>query len=191
MSPILGIWASQNYSRYSITGSYESIATVSVGSGGSSTITFSSIPSTYTHLQLRMIVRTNRTGANSDRTVVRLNGSSSTTYYHTLGGNGSSAFSEADNTTNQGPVMWGASTDLDTASVFGGIICDILDYANTNKYKTLRGLGGWDGNGDGRIDLSSSLYQSTSAVSSIDIVPGAGSSFKQYSHFALFGIKGA
>ena len=65
MAPILGIWASQNYSRYSITGSYESIATVTVGSGGSSYIEFTSIPGTYTHLQIRGILR--NTGSSSSQ----------------------------------------------------------------------------------------------------------------------------
>lgn len=186
--PILGILAS---STRVAAGDFESIATVTVGSGGSSSISFSSIGAGYAHLQLRMLVRTNRTSASSDRTVVRLNGSNATTYYHTLGGNGSSAFAEYDNTANQGPVVWGASTDTNSTSVFGAIVCDILDYANTNKYKTLRALGGFDNNGSGRLDFSSSLYQSTSAVTSITIVPGAGTSFNQHSHFALYGIKSA
>ena len=37
--------------------SYESIATVTVGAGGSSSISFTSIPSTYKHLQIRAITR--------------------------------------------------------------------------------------------------------------------------------------
>ena len=46
-----------------VTSSYESIATVSVGSGGQSSIVFSSIPSTYKHLQLRAIARTDYAAA--------------------------------------------------------------------------------------------------------------------------------
>ena len=46
-------------------GSYESIATVTVGSGGAASVEFTSIPSTYTHLQIRAIVRTNYTSSNN------------------------------------------------------------------------------------------------------------------------------
>ena len=78
-----------------------------------------------------------------------------------------------------------------TASVFGGIVIDLLDYSNTNKYKTLRSLGGWDANGSGRIILNSGLWgNSGSAISSIDIVTSTGNNFVQYSTFALYGIKG-
>jgi hypothetical protein len=73
------------------------------------------------------------------------------------------------------------------ASIFGAGIVDILDYANTNKYKTLRALAGVDFNGSGRVGLTSGLWQSTSAINAITL---EGSSFVQYSSFALYGIKG-
>jgi len=69
MSPILGILASQNYPR--INGAYESIATTTVSTSVSS-ITFSSIPATYTHLQLRWIARSDRAAA-QDFVDIRLN----------------------------------------------------------------------------------------------------------------------
>jgi hypothetical protein len=50
--PILGIIASAITGNL-VTTSYESIETVTVGSGGSATVTFSSIPATYTHLQIK------------------------------------------------------------------------------------------------------------------------------------------
>ena len=52
MTPLLGIWAS-SYKQYNLPKSYDSIATTTVGAGGASSVTFSSIPQTYTHLQLR------------------------------------------------------------------------------------------------------------------------------------------
>jgi hypothetical protein len=52
--PILGIIAS---SKLTVSNSYESIATTTVGSGGSATVTFSSIPATYKHLQVRTLIR--------------------------------------------------------------------------------------------------------------------------------------
>jgi hypothetical protein len=66
-----------------------------------------------------------------------------------------------------------------------------LDYANTNKYKTTRSIGGNDNNGSGFVSLISGLWLSTSAISNIEIIPLNGTLWTQYSHFALYGIKGA
>ena len=185
MSPILGILASANYPR--VTNSYESIATVTVGSGGSSTITFSSIPSTYQHLQIRGIGRSDRSGQPSDQIRYRLNGDTGSNYtYHELLGNGSSASAYGQ---GSGVGIAGTITGpTATASVFGTAVIDILDYADTNKYKTLRFLSGYDNNGSGQILLGSSLWMNTAAVNSITLAAIA--SYVQYSSFALYGIKG-
>jgi len=182
MSPILGIWASQNYSRYSITGAYDSIATVSVGSGGSSSIDFTSIPSTYTHLQIRAIYRTSGAGFNP---FYRFNSDTNTNYSrHLMYADGSAVYSEgfANSSAIVGTVVTSAS------STFNATVVDILDYKDTNKYKTLRLLDGFDANGSGYISLGSGNWRSTSAITSITISNGT---FAQYSHFALYGIKGA
>ena len=70
------------------TNSYESIATVTVGSGGQSSIAFTSIPSTYKHLQLRAIMRSEYAG--DDYPVISFNGSTTTTR-HFIEGNGANA----------------------------------------------------------------------------------------------------
>ena len=69
------------------TTSYESIATVTVGSGGAANVEFTSIPSTYAHLQVRAIFR----NANAtDTTFMRINSDTGSNYaWHTLRGNGS------------------------------------------------------------------------------------------------------
>jgi hypothetical protein len=186
MSPILGIWASQNYSRYSITGSYESIATTTVGAGGSTSITFSSIPSTYTHLQLRVLTQVSTTARfgisfNSDTTLANYR-------THYLYGDGTSAGA------GTGASSWGIGAATSTSSNYGATVADILDYGNTNKYKTIRSLSGYDNNGSGLMVLYSGLWMSTSAVSSMTIYPAenstSGGTFSQYSSFALYGIRG-
>jgi hypothetical protein len=70
--------------------SYESIATVTVGSGGSSSIDFTSIPSTYKHLQLRIMANANA----SNRICIAYNSDTNTSNYnsHYIEGNGSVAF---------------------------------------------------------------------------------------------------
>ena len=171
------------------TSSYESIATVTVGSGGAADITFSSIPSTYKHLQIRLFGRVNGS-VTTNGTKLQLNTDTGSNYtYHTLFGNGSSATAYAETSTTQNFMdkLSGASSG---ASMFGTIICDILDYANTSKYKTTRSLGGTDQNGSGVIFFTSGVWQNTAAITSVKLSPFDGYSYVQYTQAALYGIKG-
>jgi hypothetical protein len=185
--PILGIIASSRLSAAPT--SYESIATVTVGGGGSATVSFTSIPATYTHLQVRAIVK--NTGNNSESILFRFNSDTAANYsFHRLFGDGSSAsaYGEA-NTTFAGQAS-SANTQTPQNNMYSGLIYDVLDYANTNKFKTARGLSGKDFNGEGNIFLFSGNWRNTAAITSLTIVPAA-DSFEQYSSFALYGIKGA
>ena len=187
MSPILGIWASQNYSR--ITNSYESIATTTVGAGGTSTITFSSIPSTYKHLQVRCIARSSRT-QNSGYAVFRFNSDSGSNYSrHSLQGDGASAIGDGSGSVSY-PTLLLFPGSLRGASIFGAGVLDVLDYTNTNKNKTLRVLDGYDSNGAGYIELGSGAWYNTNAITSITITEFNGNNFVEYSQFALYGIRG-
>ena len=74
--------------------------------------------------------------------------------------------------------------------MFGAGVTDILDYTNTNKYKTLRNFSGFDENGSGTIRLSSSANIGTSAaINSIYIYTNGGGNIDVGSQFALYGIK--
>jgi hypothetical protein len=169
--------------------SFESIATVTVGSGGADSVEFTSIPSTYTHLQLRYIARTSRSEVD-DGFAVQLNGdTASNYYYHYLAGSGTSASAYGEANTGYGvPYVSAANAGANT---FGIGILDLLDYRNTNKYKTAKILGGEDNNGAGWVALNSGLWRNTAAVTSIKCQTNALGNFLQYSHFALYGIKGA
>lgn len=167
---------------------YESIATVTVGAGGSLSLTFSSISNSYTHLQIRGIARYLNTAGGSMR--LQFNGDTGSNYaYHYLSGDGASASAGAGTSnTSILPNIGQQDTAQFTASVI-----DILDYANTNKNKTSRILSGLDKNGSGSMQLSSGLWLSTSAITSITLTPQSNTSptnqFQQYSTFALYGIK--
>jgi hypothetical protein len=192
--PILGVIASSYLSA--VPNSYESIATTTVGGGGSSTISFTSIPATYTHLQIRGILRNTSGSASSNDLFMNFNSDTGTNYraYKQLGGDGSSAFSAASGTSTAALNKIANAyflNDGNTASVYSAWICDILDYRNTNKYKVTRALNGQDLNGSGSIRFFSGLWQSTSAITSIDLTVEGGNNFKQYTQFALYGIKGA
>jgi hypothetical protein len=169
---------------------YESIATVTVGSGGSSTITFSSIPSTYQHLQIRGIARS--TQAATDFSVQMYFNAISTQSgnyaAHALRGNGSSASAFGGST--EWIQLPNAAANA-TSSVFGVSVWDILDYTSTNKNKVVRGLGGYDNNGGGIVQFSSGMLHSSQPVISSITLFTSGGDFAQYTKFGLFGIKGA
>jgi hypothetical protein len=168
------------------TNSYESISTVTVGGGGSSSISFTSIPSTYKHLQVRAIARNGSTVGDAN---YRFNSDSGSNYaWHLLVGNGSAA--QAYAFTSQTSIRGAAFNDSPT-SVFGAGVTDILDYTNTNKNTTVRTLTGMENNTAtySQIQFYSGLWLNTAAINEITITPSAGS-FAQYSQFALYGIKG-
>lgn len=186
--PILGIIASSITGNLSTT-SYESIATVTVGSGGSSSITFSSIPNTYKHLQIRAIGRA-AAAQTAGEAQIRINSDSGSSYtYHNLRGNGASTSADGSSALTYMYSQFRFAGGNDTANTFGALVMDILDYANTSKYKTVRSLAGYDANGSGSIGLNSSVWLSTSAITSIVFEVQGSTNWAQYSQFALYGIK--
>jgi hypothetical protein len=193
VSPILGIIASQNYVRIPPT-SYESIQTVSVGAGGSSAITFSSIPQTFKHLQIRFIARSG-TGQTQDIIGLRINTDTTTSNYvsHRIAADGTNKVSAAQASGSYSSSWSGYATGSDAAaSMFGAGVIDLLDYTSTNKNKVGRTLSGDSQNNttDSQIIFGSTLYLSTNAISTITLVSIFTTGFVQNSHFALYGIQG-
>jgi hypothetical protein len=163
-----------------VTNSYESIATVLVGSGGSTQIDFTSSPSTYKHLQLRAAAK----GSINLFAPIRFNADTTLANYrsHQLYGNGVTATSSDEGNNFYINNVLGTN--------FNGVIMDILDYQNTNKNKTVRMLQGVDNNGSGSIMFVSGLWMNSgTAISSIRFTVNTGN-FAQHSSFALYGIKG-
>lgn len=198
MSPLLdSVGSVKGYGWGSLTasGDFESIATASVGAGGVTDVTFSSIPATYTHLQLRGIAK-GLAGGNNGSLGIQVNGASGTNQspFHQLYGDGSTLSAAAGlasdgyNASLTGPIASSAVTQ------FAGFIIDILDYRNTNKLKTIRSLAGVDYNGSGFISMRSTMNKDiTAAITSLTIInynSGGTAGFAQYSSFALYGIKG-
>ena len=189
VSPILGIWASQNYVRIPPT-AYESIATQTVGAGGTSAVTFSSIPSTFKHLQVRCINRDSTSTYVSNDLYMTFNGDTGSNYsLHRLYGTGSSAAADSG-TTIPYMLIGQQATSLASANFFGANVIDILEYTNTNINKTARALGGVDlnGNTDGRMMFQSGSWRNTAAITSISFRASTGN-LAQNSTFALYGIR--
>jgi hypothetical protein len=180
--PILGIIASSISGSIS-SSSYESIATAT-GTGSSATITFSSIPSTYKHLQLRMNLIV---AVDGDSLYAQLNGATSFTY-HNLSGNGSAVTANGAATPQNAYI--GFFNDGMSQTYPNVVITDIIDYASTTKNKTIRSFFGNDRNaGGGSVGLMSNLWVNTAAVNSISI-KSTGSNFTTASTISLYGIKG-
>ena len=175
------------------TGAYFPLQVVTVGSAGASSISFSNIPSTYTHLQLRFLLGSARATSSYSAARVTFNSDTGSNYAsHRLFGDGSTVTADAQ--TSQ-TALYSTWYPNGSKQYYGVAVMDILDYANTNKYKTVRTLSGVDDNNAstaGVIGLQSGLWLSTSAITSISIAEGSGSNnFLQYSQIALYGIKGA
>jgi hypothetical protein len=190
VSPILGIWASQNYPRS--TNSYESISTVTLSSN-QTTITFSSIPSTYKHLQLRIIARSDKsTNAGVDG-LLRFNSDTGANYnWHYILGYGTGT--AAGGVANASSIDLGitAAANGSSSNIYAATIVDILDYADTNKFKTTRSIDGFEPNQSSGRDLRyvSGSWRNTNAITSMTLTTDPSSNFIQYSSFALYGIKG-
>jgi len=176
--------ASSASSSVSMYNGMTALATVSVGSGGSSSVSFSSIPSGYNHLQLRAYVLTS--GSITTDVVTQFNGDTGANYSsHYFDGNGTTVYSGGSaNLTSVYAISQGNATYPSVA------ILDILDYSNTNKYKTTRSLLGVDANGTTSqfAGIYSGSWRNTAAITSINLTAGSGS-FNQYSTFVLYGVK--
>jgi hypothetical protein len=171
----------------SAVGSMDAIGLVTVDTSSAS-VTFTSIPQTYTHLQLRGIASANYSAEDYGTLGVRFNsdtGSNYTRHMFRTKGNAASADGFASTTFAEGGLAYlYPSSSLTVATN----VIDILDYTNTTKYTTVRGLGGIDWNGAGAIQLSSGVWQNTAAVTSLTLFQQNGN-FYGTSSFALYGIK--
>lgn len=173
---------------------YESIVTVN-GSGSSGSVTISSIPSTYTHLQLRWIGRQTQSGR-SDAAAIWLtfNGDSGANYaYQNFFGSSSAVSVQTQANTNYISLENSLTRGAAASNNYGVGILDITDYANTSKWKAVRSFQGENQNtSDNALALTQGQWRSTSAITSITITEQTGlGNLTTLSQFALYGIKTA
>lgn len=164
------------------------IASVTVGAGGASTIQFSSIPSIYTDLCIKVSGRMDSAG-NYQSMPMAFNGASPASAFtqRWINGNGTAASSG----------FYGANTALypfylpaagATASTFGNGEIYVCNYANTSIYKAISCDGVTETNAtDARAELNAMLWSSNNAVTSITLY--GNTNFVQYSTAVLYGIK--
>ena len=158
------------------------IASVTVGSGGASSIDFTSIPSTYTDLCVKFSLR-----AGSNNCNLRFNGSSAASYgQKTLRGTGSAVDTYYSVNSGATEIYFQAlSSTSDTANTFSNVELYIPNYAgSTNKSCSLDGVG--ENNGTTTYsNLIAGLWSNTAAITQVSVL----SSFVQYSTATLYGIK--
>jgi len=168
---------------------YTLISSVTVGSGGAANIEFTSIPSTYTDLLLKMSLRSSNTGAVAKRIGVRFNGASTDANLTTrlVYGDGSSAGS-FDTTT--GFTAW-MPDGTATASVFSNVEVYIPNYAGSNN-KSFSTDGVMENNATASYGgLFAGLWSSSSAINAVKIFEVDANNLVQYSTAYLYGISNA
>jgi len=155
--------------------------------GSETSITFNSIPSTYSHLQVRMMVRLTATGTTPNDFKLNINGTTSTYRDHHINGNGSTVTANNDTTTYL-PLYNFPRAGM-TANSFGVGVIDIDDYTSSTKNKTLRMISGWkETSANGQLWLYSGLWVNTNPITSLTFAPQSGA-FAASTTFALYGIK--
>lgn len=161
------------------------IASTTVGSGGASTISFSSIPSTYTDLVLVTSTRSNVGGYGTDMNI-SINGSSTATGRR-IYGYGSGTTSDTQSNVS-GLVVGGTAT----ANVFSSNYLYFPNYAGSaNKSYVLDAVSENNSASVYLVEISANYWANTAAITSISIADATGATLQQYSTATLYGIKNA
>ena len=162
------------------TATYIPIATQTLGANAAS-ITFSSIPGTYTDLRLVLTCTTSA----GDAVAVQFNGDTGTNYSITiLEGSGTSASSSK--TTSGIKIILNniAATSTTIPSTHS---VDVFSYASSTN-KTLLATSSLDQNGSGEVGLVVGLWRSTAAITSINLLTNGGNNFATGTIATLWGI---
>lgn len=172
-------------------GAYELIETITPGTQAS--VTFSNLgtySSTYKHLQLRYVMRTDRSGVPYSNGAIRINGDTGSNYNaHYLVGNGSTVSSGFVSSASSA-LIGNQPGGTFTTNAFAAGVFDFLDVYNTNKFKTIRCLSGLVGN-ENAISLQSGLWRNTASVTSITVLNWDAANIVSGSRFSLYGLRSA
>jgi hypothetical protein len=158
------------------------IASVTVGSGGAANMTFSSIPSTYTDLVIKISARDTRSGFGSN-TIIGFNGSTSNFTFRRLIGDGSTAESD----TAFGLGVFNGNTS--TSNTFANAEVYIPNYTSSNNKSYSVDSVSENNNTTAYQQLTAGLWSQTTAITSVNLYPASGENWMQYSTATLYGIK--
>lgn len=152
---------------------------------------FDNIPQTYKHLHIRIYGRGKSAFTDGLSQYFACNndfggGGNNYSFHHVFGyggGSYSSGYATSNNIMST-PQVYPDSTA--GTGFFGSTVTDILDYSNTNKYKTFRVIGGWDKNGGGRTVMGGGHWRSNNAITRLDVQTDGG--FLAGSRVSIYGV---
>ena len=163
------------------------ISTVTVGSGGASSIDFTNIPQIYTDLIIKISLRSSWANT-QDRLYLKFNGVTTSYTMRYVGNAAGSAvsYTEASYGNNFAGYI---DADSNTSNTFSNIEYYIPNYAGSN-YKS----GSFDATMEDNsttqyMGLGAFLWSNTSPITSIGLYPTTGPNLKQYSSATLYGIR--
>ena len=168
---------------------YTLIASNTLGSSAAS-VTFSSIPGTYTDL----VIRTSTRGDNPqdrDAFLITFNSDTGSNYSVTyLIGNGATASSSRLSSQTEWQFNWPTQGTAYTATTFGSAEIYIPSYT-ASQNKPIGAVGNGESNVTSTVYMAANaaLWRNTAAITSISIVPYFASNFVSGSSFFLYGIK--
>jgi len=162
------------------------IQSIVVPSASSNVLSFTNIPQTFTHLEIRAFY------ANPTTTVqyvgVGFNSDSGNNYWaHELLGNGSSASAASYLTRSNVFFDYEINQGSYSTNIFSVGIMSILDYTNTNKIKVTRTICGFDGQSAGEVMITSGAWNNTAAIQSIQL-NNNGYTLSAGTRFDLYGL---
>jgi hypothetical protein len=159
---------------------YSKLATVTVGSGGSSSIDFIAIPQNYTDLLVKFSQRADSASAS---VYLEFNSSSSNLSNRRLYADGSGAYSFSGT-----DIVFYGNRSTWTASTFSNVEIYVPNYASAN-YKSVSIDGVTENNATlAEMSLTAGLWSNNAAITSLKLLAASGN-FVQYSTATLYGIK--
>lgn len=170
---------------------YKKIATVTVGSGGTTSIQFTNIPNTYTDLVVMASLRHLETGGSAWATIkFTLNGATGSNSQRNLYGLGSSISSNTESTDPTFYLRDNNSTGYSTANTFANMMMYFPNYAGSNAKSFSADYVTENNATSALIGLVALLWNQTSAITSMNFEGYySGDKFDQYSTVTLYGIK--
>jgi hypothetical protein len=165
---------------------FTKIASVSVGLLGASSIDFTSIPSTYTDLCVKLSVRTD--GINAPWLLLRFNGSTSSYTQRYVYGTGAAAASTTVGTANYMNLAAAINSTSQTISTFASADVYVPNYAGSTNKSVSTDTAQENNATTAYATLAAGLWSNTSAINQVTFFPETGN-FAQYSTAVLYGIK--
>jgi hypothetical protein len=162
------------------------IQTVTVGSGGAATISFTSIPQTYTDLKL---VLSGRSSSTTEEFGLTFNGNGANYASRYFYGNGTSAFSGNNPFGTSYAFVGSINKSTTTASVFNNAEFYIPNYTSANNKSFNVDVSQENNATLANNWLVAGLWSNSAAITTITLTPNSGNNFAEFSTATLYGIK--